>query len=110
MGLGKARLGYKSSGATLPPPLAPPPPPPCMRIPDACVSPLLLQSHYDGDPSGHGFAEPRPSPYADGLFRVQIKLERDYPITPPKVCPHHPAPTHHLLSSLTMGMCAPSCH
>lgn len=42
-------------------------------------------SHYDGDPSGHGFAEPRPSPYADGLFRVQIKLERDYPITPPKV-------------------------
>ncbi len=46
---------------------------------------LALQSHYDGDPTGHGFSEPRPSPYADGLFRVQIKLERDYPITPPKV-------------------------
>jgi hypothetical protein len=44
-----------------------------------------VQAVYDGDPSDAGFAEPRPSPYANGLFRIQIHLERDYPMSAPKV-------------------------
>ena len=47
------------------------------------------QDHYDATPEGAPAVEgddgKRPSPYAGGLFRLSIRLERDYPMSPPKV-------------------------
>lgn len=65
----------------------PHPPRSCQNAYDAdpCASSAPSASGGGGGEGAEGDAEGRPSPYAGGLFRVQIKLEKDYPMSAPKV-------------------------
>lgn len=46
-------------------------------------APLCVQATWGVVPEGGG--ADRPSPYVDGLFRIQVKIPAGYPAAPPEV-------------------------